>query len=152
MSAGNDVEDYYYDEDDDDEEGQRTVWQILSWIAVVLTIVLNLALVGILIFRKNVHTAVNKGKSALRRVCTDSALIIALSSVILTIGVVDLLYGVLVSPFFIENYVHLHWDQSQEYCHFYVYFFTFHDLFVPLFLILLSAYISLKYSGKSAVQ
>ena len=53
----------------------------------------------------------------------------------------------LVSPFFVENYVNLHWAQSVGYCRFYTYFFTFHDLFVPLVLILLSVYISLKYSG-----
>ena len=68
---------------------------------------------------------------------------------ILTIAIVDLLYGMFVSPFFVENYVNLHWNQSIGYCKFYEYFFTFHDLFVPLILILLSVYVSLKYSGAS---
>ncbi len=73
----------------------------------------------------------------------------ALFAGILTLAVVDLIYGIFVSPFFVQNYVRLDWGQSLGYCQFYVYIFTFHDLFVPLVLILLSAYISLKYSGKS---
>ncbi len=69
--------------------------------------------------------------------------------VILTIAIADFLYGIFVSPFFVENYVHTSWNQSEGYCNFYVYLFTFHDLFVPLLLILLSAYISLKFSGET---
>ncbi len=67
--------------------------------------------------------------------------------VILTIGVADFIYGILVSPFFVENYVHRDWNQSQGFCKFFVYLFTFHDFFVPILLILLSAYISVKFSG-----
>ena len=55
------------------------------------------------------------------------------------------------SPFFVSNYVHLYWpdwDEDMGYCGFFVYFFSFHDLVVPALLILLSAYISLKYSGE----
>ena len=66
---------------------------------------------------------------------------------ILTLAIVDLLYGVFVSPFFVENYVNLQWDQSDAYCKFFEFYFTFHDFFVPLVLILLSTYISLKYAG-----
>ncbi len=68
-------------------------------------------------------------------------------TVIVLVAAADLLYGMLVAPFFVENYVWLEWNQSQVYCHIFVYFFTFHDLFAPLLLILLSAYVSLKYSG-----
>ena len=66
---------------------------------------------------------------------------------VLCIGIVDPIYAVFVSPFFIENYIDIHWGQSIGYCHFYEYVFSFHDLFVPLLLIALSAYVSLKYSG-----
>lgn len=69
-------------------------------------------------------------------------------SAILTLAIVDLLYGIFVSPFFVENYVDLYWNQSASYCKFFEFYFTFHDFFVPLVLILLSTYISLKYAGK----
>ena len=75
----------------------------------------------------------------------------ALFSAILTLALVDLLYGVFVSPFFVENYVKLYWNQSVGYCKFYEFYFTFHDFFVPLILILLSTYISLKYAGKMLI-
>ncbi len=76
--------------------------------------------------------------------------VINLRIAIFTLAVVDLLYGIFVSPFFVENYVNLRWEQSAGYCEFFEYMFTFHDLFVPLVLILLSTYISLKFSGASA--
>ena len=38
--------------------------------------------------------------------------------------------------------------QSTTYCKFYEYYFTFHDIFVPMALILFSTYVSLKFSGK----
>jgi hypothetical protein len=129
VSSGNSRYNAYNreDDDEDDDGGTRTTWEILSWIVVVLTIVLNLVVIGVLLVRRNAYTVVNRA--------------------ILTLGLVDLLYGVFVSPFFVENYIHLHWDQSQGYCHFFEYFFTFHDLFVPLVLVLLCTYISLSYSG-----
>jgi len=37
--------------------------------------------------------------------------------------------------------------QSVTYCKFYEYYFTFHDIFVPCALVLLSTYVSLKFSG-----
>ena len=67
---------------------------------------------------------------------------------IVTVAVVDLLYGCFVSPFFVENYVNNNWEQSSAYCSFYTFFFTFHDLFAPLCLICLSIYISLKFTGQ----
>merc|ERR1712061_432716 len=60
------------------------------------------------------------------------------------------MYGVFVSPFYVENYVKIYWNQSMGYCRFFEFYFTFHDFFVPLVLILLSTYISLKYSGATA--
>ena len=65
-------------------------------------------------------------------------------------AVVDLLYGCFVSPFFVENYVKNNWEQSSAYCSFYTFFFTFHDLFAPLCLVVLSIYISLKFTGVTA--
>ncbi len=113
--------------ENNDESSARLAWSIASWILVALTIVLNLGLVALLVVRRNTRTLVNK--------------------TILAVAVVDLVYGVFVSPFFVENYVDLHWNQSLGYCRFYEYMFTFHDLFAPMTLILLSAYVSLKYSG-----
>ena len=69
---------------------------------------------------------------------------------IATVAVVDLLYGCFVSPFFVENYVKNNWAQSSAYCSFYTFFFTFHDLFAPLCLVVLSIYISLKFTGVTA--
>ena len=68
------------------------------------------------------------------------------------VAIIDLLYGIFVSPFFIENYIDLQWDQSYGYCKFFVYFFTFHDLAVPIILIILCIYISLKYSGQKTLM
>ena len=59
-----------------------------------------------------------------------------------------MLYGIFVSPFFVQNYIDLHWAQSTTYCKFYEYYFTFHDIFVPFALVLLSTYVALKFSGK----
>ena len=74
--ASND-EDYYYDEDaganDDDDSTQRLVWEVLSWIAVALTIILNLALVAILLIRRNFFTFVNKGERLFYHSCWSIA-------------------------------------------------------------------------------
>ena len=70
-------------------------------------------------------------------------------SVILAVAISDLIYGCIVSPFFVENYIRLSWDQGVEYCRFFTYYFTFHDLFAPLCLIALSCYISLKFTGET---
>ena len=69
-------------------------------------------------------------------------------SALLTLGIVDLIYGIFVSPFFIENYVNTDWEQGLGYCRFFIYIFTFHDLFIPLVLILLSSYVSLTFAGR----
>ena len=52
--------DYNQDEEPDDST-TRTVWEVFSWILVVLTIVLNLIVIGILLVRRNAYTVVNKG-------------------------------------------------------------------------------------------
>lgn len=111
----------------EDESGTRNTWAIFTWIILVLTIVLNIVLIGILIVKRNLYSLINK--------------------LILTVAISDLLYGCLVSPFFVQNYIHIHWQQSPAYCKFYTYFFTFHDAFVPLCLVALSVYVSLKFTG-----
>ena len=64
------------------------------------------------------------------------------------VAISDLAYGCFVSPFFVENYVRFSWAGSLDYCRFYTFYFTFHDLFAALCLISLSCYISLKFTGK----
>jgi len=113
-----------------DETGYRNTWEILTWIIVALTIILNLFLIGLLIIRRNIRSIINK--------------------VILSIAISDLVYGCLVSPFFVENYVHNQWTRSVGFCRFYEFYFTFHDLFAPLSLMVLSIYISLKFTGVTA--
>ena len=86
--------------------------------------------------------------------CTNPYILTVISfsiSAILTLALVDLMYGVFVSPFYVENYVKIYWNQSMGYCRFFEFYFTFHDFFVPLVLILLSTYISLKYSGENVI-
>lgn len=112
---------------EDAESGTRNIWAIFTWIILILTIVLNIVLIVILIVKRNLYSLINK--------------------LILTVAIADLLYGCLVSPFFVENYIHIHWKQSPAYCKFYTYFFTFHDAFVPLCLVALSVYVSLKFTG-----
>merc|ERR1711971_779467 len=118
------------EEEEYDETGTRRTWAVLTWIMLALTITLNLILIGILVVKRNLRSITNK--------------------MILTVAVVDLLYGCFVSPFFVENYVNNNWEQSSAYCSFYTFFFTFHDLFAPLCLVCLSIYISLKFTGVTA--
>ena len=51
----------YEDEEEEDDSGTRKVWEIFSWILVVLTLVLNLIVIGILLVRRNAYTVINKG-------------------------------------------------------------------------------------------
>jgi len=113
-----------------DETGTRNTWEIITWIIIALTIILNLVLIAILVLRRNLHSIVNK--------------------IIFTVAISDLVYGCIVSPFFVENYVRYNWTRSIDYCRFYTYYFTFHDLFAPLCLMALSIYISLKFTGVTA--
>ncbi|XP_071744459.1 uncharacterized protein [Lepeophtheirus salmonis] len=111
----------------EDESGQRYAWEVITWLVVALTIILNLALILILLLRRNISSAVNKA--------------------ILAIAILDLFYAMLVSPFFVENYINFYWNQSLSYCQFYIYYFTFHDMIIPGLLVLICAYVSLKYAG-----
>jgi len=113
-----------------DETGARNVWEILTWIFIAFTLILNLVLIAILILRRNLNSIVNK--------------------IIFVVAISDLAYGCFVSPFFVENYVRFSWAGSLDYCRFYTFYFTFHDLFAPLCLISLSCYISLKFTGVTA--
>jgi len=133
-----DTPDYYYDDlgessasggnDEESEEGPRFAWKITSIIIITLTLLLNIILVGVILFKRTfANDLINKA--------------------LLCVGIVDLIYGVFVSPFFIENYIDINWNQGIGYCRFYEYIFAFHDLFIPLVLILLSTYVSLKYAG-----
>lgn len=110
-----------------DETGTRWTWEVLTWIILGLSLLLNLILIGLLVFRRNLHSLINK--------------------LILTVAISDLVYTCLVAPFFVENYVHLNWQQSQSFCRVYTYFFTLHDIFAPLCLIALAVYVSLKFTG-----
>jgi flagellar biogenesis protein FliO len=113
-----------------DETGTRNTWAVLTWIILALTLTLNLILIIILIVKRNLNSITNK--------------------LIFVVAISDLLYGCFVSPFFVENYVRTNWEQGIAYCSFYTFFFTFHDLFAPLCLIVLSIYISLKFTGVTA--
>jgi len=117
-------------EEEYDETFTRDVWAILTRIVVGLTILLNLILLGVLVIKRNVHSIANK--------------------LIFAVALSDLIYGCMVSPFFVENYVRLNWEQSLAYCRFYTFYFTFHDVFAPLCLIGLSIYVSLKFTGVTA--
>merc|ERR1712076_56267 len=68
-----------------DESGARWTWEVLTWIILALTILLNLTLMAILVIKRNLNSITNK--------------------MIFTVAVSDLAYGCLVSPFFVENYV-----------------------------------------------
>jgi len=113
-----------------DETGPRNIWEIITWIFIAFTLILNLVLVAILILRRNLNSIVNK--------------------IIFAVAISDLAYGCFVSPFFVENYVRFSWEGTLDYCRFYTYYFTFHDIFAPLCLIALSCYISLKFTGVTA--
>jgi len=120
----------YTKEEEDAETFTRNTWAILTWIILGLTFILNLILILILIFKRNLNSITNK--------------------LIFVVAISDLLYGCLVSPFFVQNYVRNNWVQGYVYCSFYTFFFTFHDLFAPLCLIVQSIYISLKFTGVTA--
>ena len=54
-----------YDEDEpEDDSGKRKVWEILSWIVLALTLILNLVVIGVLAVRRNVISVINKGNAA----------------------------------------------------------------------------------------
>merc|ERR1712142_1325790 len=47
-------------EEEYDEGPTRDTWAILTWIVVALTILLNLILIGVLVFKRNLHSIANK--------------------------------------------------------------------------------------------
>ncbi len=49
------------EEEPEDDSGKRTAWEILSWIALALTLILNLVVIVILVVRRNAFSVVNKG-------------------------------------------------------------------------------------------
>ena len=50
------------DDEPEDDSGKRKVWEILSWIVLVLTLVLNIVVIGVLAVRRNVISVINKGE------------------------------------------------------------------------------------------
>ena len=56
-------EDDYQEEEVVDESGYRNTWEILTWIIIALTILLNLILIGLLIVKRNLRSIVNKCES-----------------------------------------------------------------------------------------
>ena len=63
MSSNDYANDYETENEVEDDSTSRTVWEVFSWIAVVLTILLNLAIIVIIFVRKNFYSAINKGLS-----------------------------------------------------------------------------------------
>ena len=50
-----------YEEEPEDDSGKRKVWEILSWIVLALTLILNILVIGVLAVRRNVISVINKG-------------------------------------------------------------------------------------------
>ena len=51
------------DEEPEDDSGKRKVWEILSWIVLALTLILNIVVIGVLAVRRNVISVINKGNA-----------------------------------------------------------------------------------------
>ena len=49
------------DDEPEDDSGKRKVWEILSWIVLALTLILNIVVIGVLAVRRNVISVINKG-------------------------------------------------------------------------------------------
>ena len=112
----------YYDNDEGsaeepvDETGYRNTWEILTWIIIALTIILNLILIGILVLRRNLRSIINKSEKKSTRTGILNLNKYNFVSVIFVVAISDLIYGCIVSPFFVENYVKLDWERSIDYC------------------------------------
>ncbi len=66
-SSYNDYDGGRAEADDRDPEAEATArytWEVLSWILVVLTLVLNLVVIIVLFVRRNAYTVTNKGNVA----------------------------------------------------------------------------------------
>lgn len=55
----------FYEKEESDYTHGRNAWRIVSWIIVVLTIVINLVIIGTLLVRQNAYTVINKGNKTL---------------------------------------------------------------------------------------
>ena len=45
-----------------EEENARYAWEVVSWIIVALTLILNLVIVGVIVINRNANSVINKGK------------------------------------------------------------------------------------------
>ena len=48
--------------DPSEEEDARYAWEVVSWIIVALTLILNLVIVGVIVVNRNANSVINKGK------------------------------------------------------------------------------------------
>ena len=58
---------------EESEDDARYAWKVASWIIVVLTLILNLVIVGVIVINRNANSVVNKGKTRVLKhtnVCT----------------------------------------------------------------------------------
>ena len=65
LSAEDMPEEYSDDDiivDEEAEVERRYAWQVTSWILMSLTLVLNLAVIFVLLYRQNAYNVVNKGE------------------------------------------------------------------------------------------
>jgi len=113
-------------ENESEEDNGRYTWKISTYTITGLSILINLILLLVLVVKKK-HIS---GKTA-----------------IMTMSAADLLYGMCVLPFFVDNFVDNLWDLGLEYCRFFIFYFTFHDIFISLWLMTSCIFICLKYTG-----
>jgi hypothetical protein len=48
--------------DPKEEDNARYAWEVVSWIIVALTLILNLVIVGVIVVNRNANSVINKGK------------------------------------------------------------------------------------------
>ena len=46
----------------------KNIWEIVTWIFIAFTLILNLVLIAILIFRRNLNSIVNKSEQVWRMI------------------------------------------------------------------------------------
>lgn len=110
-----------------DELLLRKTWTITTYCILSIVITSNIILLLILIYNKKL---------------SDS-----FWAIIFSIATADLGYGCLVIPFFVDNYIQNNWISSFEYCRFFTFYFTFHDIFLGFGLISICIHISIKFTG-----
>jgi len=116
-----------------EEDDSRQGWRIGTYVIIACILLFNLVLIGLLIYRRR----------DLRRVSKTTILGVAVS---------DLLFGVFVAPFFVQNYVDNLWDVGLEYCRFFNFYFTFHDNLTAFALVFLSVCKTIKFTGLLSYQ